>query len=66
MLVTAGVGAFLIGILADAPSAGAAGNGPLQLVNVTTSIAIQLAGLLALSGLAAFSATRGLRAALAL
>lgn len=54
-------GVFLIGIIADSPNVAAAGNGPGQLIDVTTSIAIQLAAMLGLSALAALSATRGLR-----
>lgn len=60
--VAAAIGVFLIGIVADTPSVGASGNGPGQLINVTTSIAIQFTGILALSGVAALSAARGLRA----
>jgi hypothetical protein len=52
---------FLTGIIADAPNIGAAGNGPGQLIDVTTSIAIQLAAMLALGAIAALSAVRGLR-----
>ncbi len=66
VLVAVAVGAFLIGSVADAPAAGASGNGPGQLIDVTTSIALQLAGTVALSAVAAFSATRGLRAVRAL
>ncbi|MBV9819981.1 MAG: hypothetical protein JOZ07_16745 [Solirubrobacterales bacterium] len=57
---------FLVGIIADAPHVGAAGNGPGQLVDVTASIAIQLAVMLALSAVAACSAARGLRSLRAL
>ncbi len=60
-VIALATGVFLIGILADAPDLGAAGNGPGQLINVTTSIAIQLAAMLALSAVAALSAARGLR-----
>jgi hypothetical protein len=57
---------FLVGIVADAPHAGAAGNGPAQLLNVTTSIAIQCTGMLGLSAVAAVSTARGLRSVRAL
>ncbi len=59
-------GAFLVGILADSPNIGAASNGPGQLIDVTTSIAIQLAAMLALTAIAALSAVRGLRSLAAL
>jgi MFS family permease len=64
--VAVATGAFLVGILPDAPHLGASGNGPGQLVNVTTSIAIQFIGMLALSAVAAVSAGRGLRSIRAL
>lgn len=54
-------GAFLIGVVLDAPRLGASGNGPGQLIDVTTSIAIQFAAMLALSAGAVLSAVRGLR-----
>ncbi len=60
-VIALATGVFLIGILVDAPSAGAAANGPGQLVDVTTSIAIQVAAMLGLSALAAVTAKRGLR-----
>ncbi len=60
-VIALAIGVFLVGILADSPSIGAAGNGPGQLIDVTTSIAIQLAAMLALSALAGLSAARGLR-----
>lgn len=58
--VAVATGVFLVGILADAPYVGASGNGPGQLINVTTSIAIQFIGMLGLSAVAAVSAARGL------
>ena len=60
-LIALATGAFLVGIVVDAPQLGAAGNGPGQLIDVTTSIAIQFAAMLSLSVIAALSATRGLR-----
>ncbi len=60
-VIALAIGVFLVGILADSPSIGAAGNGPGQLIDVTTSIAIQLAAMLALSALAGLSSARGLR-----
>jgi MFS family permease len=60
-VIALATGVFLIGIIVDAPHAGAAGNGPGQLINVTVSIAIQLAAMLALSAVAALSTERGLR-----
>jgi hypothetical protein len=57
---------FLVGIVADAPHVGASGNGPAQLIDVTTSIAIQCTAMLTLSAAAVFSATRGLRSLSAL
>jgi Kef-type K+ transport system membrane component KefB len=59
--VATATGAFLVGIVADAPRVGASGNGPGQLIDVTTSIAIQFTGMLGLSVIAAVSAARGLR-----
>lgn len=59
--VAAASGLFVIGVIADAPSVGASGNGPGQLVNVTTSLAIQFIGMLGLSAVATVSAGRGLR-----
>ncbi|MGD0196662.1 MAG: hypothetical protein ABSC56_01965 [Solirubrobacteraceae bacterium] len=64
--VALATGVFLVGILADAPRLGASGNGPGQLINVTTSIAIQFTGMLGLSAVAAVSAARGLRSVRAL
>jgi hypothetical protein len=64
--VALATGLFLIGVIADAPSFGASGNGPGQLINVTTSIAIQFIGMLGLSAVAAVSAARGLRSLRAL
>jgi hypothetical protein len=64
--VALATGVFLVGILADAPDLGASGNGPGQLINVTTSIAIQFIGMLGLSAVAAVSAARGLRSLRAL
>lgn len=52
---------FLVGIIADAPHVGASGNGPAQLIDVTTSIAIQCTAMLALSTASVVSAARGLR-----
>lgn len=60
-VVALATGVFLAGIVADSPNIGAAGNGPGQLLNVTTSIAIQFTAMLALSAAAALSAARGLR-----
>ena len=65
-VVTVATCVFLVGILVDAPQAGAAGNGPGQLVDVTTSIAVQLIGMLAVSAAAALSSVRGLRSLRAL
>ncbi len=59
--VAVATGVFLVGILADAPHAGGSGNGPGQLIDVTTSIGIQFAGMLGLTAVAAVSAARGLR-----
>ena len=60
-LIALATGAFLVGIIIDAPHLGADSNGPGQLINVTTSIAIQFAAMLLLSAIAALSAARGLR-----
>ncbi len=60
-VIALATGVFLTGIIIDSPNVGAAGNGPGQLIDVTTSIAIQLAAMLALSAVAALSAVRGLR-----
>lgn len=62
VVVAAATGIFLIGLVADASNLGAMGNGPGQVINVTVSIAIQFAAMLALGATAAISATRGLRA----
>ncbi len=59
--VALATGVFLVGIIADAPGVGASGNGPAQLIDVTTSIAIQFTGMLVLSAVAALSGVRGLR-----
>lgn len=59
--VAIAVGSFLGGIVVDAPQLGSSGNGPGQLIDVTSSIAIQFAGMLALSAGAMLSASRGLR-----
>ncbi|HLH66876.1 MAG TPA: hypothetical protein VKV27_14360 [Solirubrobacteraceae bacterium] len=59
-------GAFLLGVVSDAPGVGAGANGPGQLISVTTSTAIQLACMLAVSGAAALSTARGLRSVSAL
>ena len=64
--VAVATGIFLVGIVADAPHVGASGNGPGQLINVTTSIAIQFIGMLGLSAVAAVSAAQGLRSLRAL
>jgi hypothetical protein len=61
-VVALATGAFLVGILADTPRLGTAGNGPGQLIDVTTSIAIQFAAMLPLAGIAGLSVARGLRA----
>ncbi|HEX8977543.1 MAG TPA: hypothetical protein VF781_13620 [Solirubrobacteraceae bacterium] len=60
-VIALATGVFLTGIVADSPSVAAAGNGPGQLIDVTTSIAIQLTAMLALSAAAVLSAARGLR-----
>jgi len=60
-VIALATGVFLTGIIIDSPNVGAAGNGPGQLIDVTTSIAIQLTAMLALSAVAAISAMRGLR-----
>jgi hypothetical protein len=60
-VIALATGVFLIGILADAPHVGSTGNGPGQLINVTTSIAIQLAAMLILGAVSVLSAARGLR-----
>lgn len=64
--VAVATGVFLAAIVADAPRVGASGNGPGQLINVTTSIALQFIGMLGLSAVAAVSAARGLRSVRAL
>ena len=64
--IAVATGVFLVGIVADASNVGASGNGPAQLINVTTSIAIQFTGMLGLSAVAAVSAARGLRSVRAL
>jgi hypothetical protein len=64
--IAVATGAFLVGIVADAPNVGASGNGPAQLINVTTSIALQFTAMLGLSAVAAVSAVRGLRSVRAL
>jgi hypothetical protein len=64
--IAVATGVFLVGIAADASHVGASGNAPLQLINVTTSIAIQFTAMLGLSAVAAVSAARGFRAARAL
>lgn len=61
LVVALASGVFLIGIVSKVPEVGASGNGPGQLINVTTSVAIQFAAMLALSAVAAASAVRGLR-----
>lgn len=66
VVVAAAIGFFLVGIVADAAQVGASGNGPGQLIDVTTSIAIQFAAMLGLGAAAALSATRGLRRVAAL
>jgi hypothetical protein len=60
-VIALATGVFLAGIITDSPNIGAAGNGPGQLIDVTSSIAIQLAAMLVLSAVAALSAVRGLR-----
>jgi hypothetical protein len=65
-LVGAATGVFLLGIIINAPDLGASGNGPGQSISVTASVAVQFAGMLALSAVAAVSAARGLRAVRAL
>ena len=64
--IATAIAVFLVGILAEAPRVGAAGNGPAQLINVTTSIAIQCAAMLGLSAVAMVSAARGVRSIRAL
>lgn len=61
-VVAAATGVFLVGLLLDAPRMAASGNGPGGLIDVTTSIAVQFAALLALAAAAALSAGRGLGA----
>jgi hypothetical protein len=61
VVVAIATGVFLVGIVSDAPGVGASGNGPGQLIDVTSSIALLFAGMLGLGGLAALSAARGLR-----
>lgn len=60
-VIALATGVFLAGIIADSPNIGAEGNGPGQLIDVTTSISIQLTAMLALSAIAVLSAARGLR-----
>ncbi len=60
-VIALATGVFLVGIIADAANIGAAGNGPGQVIDVTTSIAIQFIAMLTLSAVAAVSAARGLR-----
>lgn len=64
--IAVGTGVFLVGIVGDAPNVGASGNGPAQLLNVTTSIALQFVAMLGLSAVAVVSAARGLRSVRAL
>lgn len=66
MAIAVATGVFLVGIVADASNVGASGNGPGQLLNVTTSIALQFTAMLGLSAVAAVSAARGLRSVRAL
>ena len=60
-VIALAAGVFLVGISADSPNVGAAGNGPGQVIDVTTSLAIQFIAMLTLSAVAALSAARGLR-----
>lgn len=62
--MTAATAVYLAGLISDAPSVGAQPNGPLGLVSVTASLAIQLAVMLVATALAARTAWRA-RAALA-
>ncbi|HEY4428264.1 MAG TPA: hypothetical protein VGN08_08690 [Solirubrobacteraceae bacterium] len=57
--VATATGVFLIAMVVDAPQLGASGNGPGELIDVTTSIALQFGGMLALAAMAVVSATRG-------
>jgi hypothetical protein len=66
LVVAVATGAFMVGIVAEAPQLGASGNGPGQLIDVTTSLAIQFVVMLGLSVCAGFSAARGVRAAQAI
>lgn len=61
VIMAVATGVFLGGIVAEAPRLGGLGNGPGQLIDVTTSIAIQFAAMLAVAASAAVSAARGLR-----
>ena len=59
-IVTLATGLYLLGVVLDAPNLGAMGNGPGQLIDVTTSIAILFTGMVLLSVAALVSARRGL------
>lgn len=61
LAIAVATGVFLVGIVADAPRIAGSGNGPGQLIDVATSIAIQCAVMLAVGVGAAVSAARGLR-----
>ncbi len=62
VVATAATAAYLAALLVDTPGLAASANGPHGLSSTTTSIAGQLFVMLALSGAAALSASRGLRA----
>lgn len=59
-IVTVATGVYLVGVVLDAPNVGTMANGPGQLVDVTTSIAILFTGMVLLSLAALVSARRGL------
>lgn len=59
-IVTVATGLYLLGVVRDAPNLGAMGNGPGQLIDVTTSVAILFTGMILLSVAALVSARRGL------
>jgi hypothetical protein len=65
-VITLATGLYLICVVLDASRLGASANGPGQLIDVTTSIAILLAGMVFLSAAALVSARRGLLAMRAL
>lgn len=60
MAIAAGV--YLVGLAIDVPGTGAKANGPLGLVSVTASLAIQVTVMLLATALASVSSLRGWRA----